>query len=69
MNIDDQKEAGKGKKKMNIKWDDDADIFHKIEEMKPIEPFHIEEFNRLYDEEISAKAAKEKDAAEKLLKK
>lgn len=54
------------KKKMNLKWDEDADVFHKTEGLKPLSPEDIGAFNRAYDQELNAKIQKEKEAAEKL---
>lgn len=54
------------KKKMNLKWDEDADVFHKTEGLKSITTEDIEAFNKVYDTELNAKIQKEKEAAEKL---
>ena len=51
---------------MNLKWDEDADIFHKTEGLKQITIEDILGFNNVYDSELNAKQQKEKDAADKL---
>jgi hypothetical protein len=53
---------------MNLKWDEDADVFHKTEGLKPIAAEDIEIFNKAYDHELNTKVQKEKDAADKLEK-
>lgn len=54
---------------MNLKWDEDADIFHKTEGIKPIGADDVTAFNKIYNDELNAKMQKDKDAADKLEKK
>lgn len=63
---DDKTDDMPKKKKMNLKWDEDADVFHKTEGLKKISVEDIENFNKGYDNELNAKVQKEKDAADKL---
>jgi hypothetical protein len=60
---------GDKKKKMNLKWDSEADPFHRTEGMKTLTSADIVDFNNRYDQELKDKIQKEAVAAEKFEKK